>query len=617
MATVTPTDPEPVMIDESKAESSHIIDPEQRMSTNHIHISSRMSSSIKPRNSALSFIGDDSLHQDKDPVRVIEMIRQQTSRGEIEAIKGKTLTFVGIPKVPRWYKSPMNWILIIGSILSFVLLFCPLVEGQPSVQYTAALILFMATLWVTEALPMSITALIPVIYCPIFGIMSAEVISQQYFNNIIFMFLSGFIISLALEHWNLHIRIALFITKLFSKPQTILFGIMFASWFLSIWLSNTAAALMMYTNASALVIALEQQLGKRKMQGFSKACMLGIAFSCSIGGLPSIISSPPNMIMLKLYQSTFANYDVPTITFVNWLLATLPIAIILLVLEWVTFVFIYCPPSANLKIDASYAKNEYKKLGKASYEEWVVGIMFILAALLWLFRSDMAFGDFTIYGWANLFGNPSYITDGTCGMFIALLLFVIPTKKFMTGKNGPDDDKFVMTWETAKKLPWDLVLLFGGGFALAEAVTVSGFGNYLGSLLSGIGQWPLEVAVSVMSIVVCFITSFTSGNTTTSSIVSPIAVGMAIGSHIHPLTLLYPVTLCISCAFLMPIASPPNLIVFTSGRITVMDMFKSGLIITLFAVIVILLCSFFIAPAVFGYDYRVYPSLKNVTSIAF
>ena len=171
-----------------------------------------------------------------------------------------------------------------------------------------------------------------------------------------------------------------------------------------------------------------------------------------------------------------------------------------------------------------------------------------------------------------------------------------------------------MTWESAKKLPWDLVLLFGGGFALAEATEVSGLGEWIGQVLSGIGQWDLIVAVSVMSIAVCLITSFTSGNTTTSSIITPIAINMCFGSKIHPLTLLYPVTLCISCAYMMPIGSPPNLIVFTSGKITMMDMVKHGAVMTIISIVVILLLSFTYVPLIFGYDFTTFPEKLNVTS---
>lgn len=501
---------------------------------------------------------------------------------------------------------------IIGVLCGIILFFIPLNPENPKIQKTLGLLIIMATCWVTDILPLSVTALFPVVMCPLLGICSAKTIAVAYFNDTVFMFMAGFLISLAMEKWNLHIRIALFITSFFSSPRSILFGVMFASYFLAMWISHTAASLMMVANVTALVETLEDHYGKKKMAKFSKAIMIGIAFGCN-SGFGTLIGTPPNMTCGEVFSKSFPHVpgdasSAPEITFTSWLFSVFPGSILLFLAIWGYFAIFYCPSKKELEIDADYCKEEYKKLGKASYEEKIVFVAFIVIALLWLFRADLVIGSFTIPGWSNIFGDlKSYISDATVGMTICLILFFIPTKKSLNRTLEEGDHPCILTWETAKKIPWDLVLLFGGGFALAEACTISGVSVWIGDLLRSLGAWPRFLAITIITLVVMIVTNFTS-NTATASIMMPVMVGIAQQTRINPLLLMVPVALACSCAFLLPMGTPPNLVVFASKRLTMADMVKAGLVVTVMSILVIIFITFVMLPAVYGVDIQSFPS---------
>lgn len=546
-----------------------------------------------------------------DPALLPTIIKKGTSMMEDMGKEKKNLTWCQVFSQVRVIGT------IVGLLLSVIVMFIPIVPDNPKVQRTLGILLLMATCWVTEIIPLSITALFPVVLFPMLGVLSASSVSQQYFNNTIFMFLAGFLLSLAMERWNLHIRIALFITSFFERPRSILFGVMFAAYFLSMWISNTAAALMMVANITALVETLEDHYGKKKMASFSKAVMIGIAFACNIGGFGTLIGTPPNMTFVELFTKAFGNVEgAPDISFSNWLFAVLPCNFLLFLLDWAYFAIFYCPSEKELHIDKGYCASEYKKLGKATYEEKVVFIAFIALALLWLFRADMELGSLTIPGWSNIFGKTiaKYISDGTVGMFIVLLLFLIPTEKCLKRQNKEEDDACILTWNTAKKLPWDLVLLFGGGFALAEACKESGLSSWIGNIMVGMQNWPIFLAVLTMTLLMCVLTSFTS-NTATASIVLPIMIGISQSIQRNPVMMMVPVTIAASCAFLLPIGTPPNLVVFASKRLTMLDMIKAGLVTTVLAVIVIMIITFVTLPSVFKFDINEFPDwAKPVTA---
>ena len=503
---------------------------------------------------------------------------------------------------------------IIGVLVGFIVCFLPIDKQNPKIAKTFGILIIIATCWVTEILPLSVSSLFPVVLFPLFGVLSAGDVSKEYFNDTIFMFLAGFLLSLAMERWNLHIRIALFITSFFERPRSILFGVMFASYLLSMWISNTASALMMVANVTALVETLEDHYGKKKMSGFSKGIMIGIAFACNVGGFATLIGTPPNMVFNKIWNQYFSDKeDAIEVSFSNWMFAVWPTNFVFFLCLWGYFAIFYCPSEKELKIDPGYCKQEYKKLGKASYEEKIVFVAFILLALLWLTRSDMEFSETAKFkGWSNIFGSyKSYITDGTVGMFIVLLLFFIPTQKCLKRQNKADDDACILTWNTAKKLPWDLVLLFGGGFALAAACQASGLSAWIGDKLALLKTWPTFLAVLVITVVICVLTSFTS-NTATANIIIPITVGIAQSTEIHPLIMMVPVTIAASCAFLLPVGTPPNLVVFASKRLTMADMVKAGIIATIMSVIFIMIITFVMLPLIYNFNIDEFPDWAKV-----
>ena len=545
----------------------------------------------------------DSLSAEMDPTLLPTIIKKGSSMLEEDNKKKKILSWKEVFSQKHVIGA------IIGILIGIIVCFLPIDETNPLIAKTFGVLIIVAVCWVTEILPLSVSSLFPVVLFPLLGVLEAEAVSKEYFNDTIFMFLAGFLLSLAMEHWNLHYRIALFITSFFERPRSILFGVMLAAYVLSMWISNTAAALMMVTNVTALVETLENHYGKKKMSSFSKAIMIGIAFACNVGGFATLIGTPPNMVFNRIYNQFFGGKEgAIEVSFSNWMFAVWPSNFLFFLALWAYFAFIYCPSDRELKIDPGYCKSEYKKLGKASYEEKIVFTAFVLLALLWLTRSDMEFSDtFKIPGWSRIFGEyKSFITDGTVGMVIVLILFFIPTKKCLERKNKKDDDSCILTWNTAKKLPWDLVLLFGGGFAIAAACQTSGLSNWIGDKLSLLKNMPVFWSVLLITVVVVILNLFAS-NTATANIVIPISVGIVQSAQIHPLVLMVPVTIAASCAFLLPVGTPPNLVVFASGRLTMMDMVLAGIVTTIMAIACIMLIAFVMLPLVYGFNVSDFP----------
>ncbi|KAK8823370.1 hypothetical protein WA577_002291, partial [Blastocystis sp. JDR] len=563
-----------------------------------------------------SVLGEDPLFSDHDPVALIGIARQGTMGHTLSSSRlAKTLTTITEPQVPvgipfiKRLTSPAAIGALIGTLLAIIVMFIPLDPENKLIQRCAGVLIIMATFWISEVVPLSVTALFPLVLFPLLNIAKAKDVATQYFNDVIFLFFAGFLMSLAMEKWHLDMRIALSIMKFFSKPSSMLFGIMLVSAFLSIFVSNTAAAVMMVNTCKALVESLETRFGKKKVAGFAKSIFLGIAFATAIGGIPTLISSPPNMIFLKDFKERFTAEGTPMLSFSNWLIATLPMSLVLLVCAWGILCFMYCPSSRQLKIDRTYCIEEHKKLGKMSYEEIVVALGFVALSLLWLFRADLAFGSsFRIPGWANLFeGGSSAISDSTVGMFVVLVLFFVPTKKAIKGEpiDNPDDS-FILTWGTAKRLPWDLILLFGGGFALALGSETSGLTTWIGNKMKLLQGMNIYVVVLIMSVAMVIIGVFTS-NTACATIMIPVVTGVALQSGFNPLTLLFPVTCCCSVAFLLPSSTPPNLIAYTSNTFTTSNLLVSGAILSVICIVLFEINTFTIFPWVIGYDPMEFP----------
>ncbi|MCK4762783.1 MAG: SLC13/DASS family transporter [Candidatus Aminicenantes bacterium] len=476
------------------------------------------------------------------------------------------------------------------------IIFFDLEPGHREITYTVAVAFLMAIWWITEAIPLAITALIPLILFPVFGVLDGKAVSTQYINHIIFIFIGGFMVALAMEKWNLHKRIALRILMFFgAQPRFILLGFMLATAFLSMWISNTATTMMMVPIAIAITAKLDELSGKDKIRKFSIGIFLGIAYSATIGGVATLIGTPPNLSFVRIFNIFFP--QAPEISFAKWFFFAFPISIVFLFIAWVILALIFCP-RRGIVLNKQIFAEQYKALGRISFEEKIVLVDFVLLVLLWMFRSNIEIGGFRIPGWSNLLPKSGFINDGTISVAMAFLLFLIPAR----AQRG----RRILEWETAVKLPWNIVLLFGGGFALAAGFKASGLSAYLGEQLKGLGSLPPVLIIACICLFITFLTELTS-NTATAEILLPIMAALAVTLNVNPLLLMIPGTLSCSFAYMLPVATPPNAIVFGTGRIRIPDMARVGFILNLIGVILVTTAVFLIGRGVFGIDLTAAP----------
>ncbi len=498
-------------------------------------------------------------------------------------------------------KTQQIFLLIAPVISILIILFADLDPQNKSVTYCFAIALLMAIWWITEAIPLAVTALLPVALFPLFGVVDGKTISAMYFNHLIFLFIGGFLMAFAMERWNLHRRIALRILILFGiSPGRILLGFMLATSFLSMWMSNTATAMMMVPIALSIIMKLEESLGELQIGKYSIGLLLGIAYSSSIGGIATLVGTPPNLSFARIVSIIFP--EMTEISFADWFIYALPVTILLFAAAWLLLFLMYKPKEGWKNIQLDDFKKEYKALGKAKIEEKIVLILFIVLAFLWIFRSGFNIQSFVIPGWSKLFKNPSYINDGTVAIFIAVLLFIIPSKS--------EKGERIMNWETARKIPWNIVLLFGGGFALAQGFVESGLSVWFGERLAGLANVQPIVLTFANVTMMSFLTELTS-NTATTEMILPILAGLSVTIKINPLLLMIPATLAASLAFMLPVATPPNAIVFGTNRIRVKDMVKTGILLNLLGIIIATLVMYFWGTLVFDIDVSAFPEWAN------
>lgn len=488
--------------------------------------------------------------------------------------------------------------LIIAPIISIlIILFVKLDPERPEITYTFAIALLMAIWWITEALPLAVTALLPVALFPLFGVADGKIISSMYFNHLIFLFIGGFIMAFAMERWNLHRRIALKILIFFGiSPGKILLGFMLATSFLSMWMSNTATAMMMVPIALSIIMKLEESLGKAKIGRYSVGLLLGIAYSASIGGIATLVGTPPNLSFARIVSIIFPKMT--EISFADWFIFAIPVTILLFASAWLLLFLMYKPKESWKNLQINEFRKEYESLGKPKVEERIVFILFIILAFLWIFRTGFDIQSVSIPGWAQLFNTPPYINDGTVAIFIALILFIIPSKS--------QKGERIMNWETANKIPWNIVLLFGGGFALAQGFVDSGLSIWFGEQLAGLANVQPIILTLANVTMMSFLTELTS-NVATTEMILPILAGLAITIKINPLLLMVPATLAASLAFMLPVATPPNAIIFGTNRIKVKDMVKTGILLNITGVIIATLVMYFWGTIVFNIDVTVFP----------
>ena len=474
---------------------------------------------------------------------------------------------------------------VVAPVLALLLiLFGDLDPENPRVTATLAVALLMATWWITEVVPLAVTSLLPVALFPLLGIMDGRAVSSTYFNDTIFLFMGGFLVALAMERWDLHRRIAYKILCATGvSPSRILLGFMASAFFLSMWISNTATAMMMLPIAMAIIKQLDVLMGGKGSGKFSIAILLGIAYSASVGGISTLVGTPPNLSFVRIYHIYFP--DAPEISFYKWLIFALPLAISVFVFIWGFLYVLFRPKKGEWKeVERDIFHNYLKEMGRTTREQKIVFVVFSLLALLWIFRADIDLGSFTLPGWSGLFPESGYINDGTVAIFMALVLFVIPAGKDCVADDGKRS--MLMNWETAVKLPWSILLLFGGGFALATGFKESGLSLWVGSHFAGVASLHPALIILIICLVITFLTELTS-NTATTEMVLPVLAGIAISTGINPLMLMVPATISASMAFMMPVATPPNAIIFGTGRVSVGTMARTGFIINIIGAILI------------------------------
>ena len=462
---------------------------------------------------------------------------------------------------------------------------------RPQINIMAAITVLMAILWITEAIPLAATSLIPFIFFPITGILSSEEIASSYINSIIFLFLGGFLIAIAMEECSLHKRVALKIMTLFGgSPTSIIIGFLVSGAFLSMWISNTATALMLLPIGLAVIQKLENDFGKDKTHNFNVNLLLSIAYSCSLGGVATVIGTPPNMVMIKMLNVLFP--ESPEISFSNWMILAFPISVLMLCTVAILLTKVLFRVNKDIRLDKKFIEEEYKQLGRFSNAEKAVSIVFIATALLWIFRSDILFGFMTIPGWSNLLPTSEFINDGTVAIAMAFLLFIIPSRT---------EKKALLNHIAFNKVPWGIILLFGGGFALAKGFASTGLANFIGEQLSGLSSISPIWVVIITATLVTFLTELTS-NTALTQTILPIAASVSVALGLNPLLLMLTTTISASMAFMLPVATPPNTIIFASGRIRILEMAKTGFVLNIIGVIIISLLVYFLGDLIYGLD---------------
>ncbi len=469
---------------------------------------------------------------------------------------------------------------ILGPILFLVVYNLPFEMISAEADDVLAVAIWMVAWWITEAVSISVTALIPLAIFPLLGIMDMKTVSANYGSPIVFLFFGGFVMALALEKVNLHRRIALNIIRFTgTTPDKVILGFMLATASLSMWISNTATTVVMLPIAlSVIELLINDENGfTSKDRNFALCLMLGIAFSANVGGIATIIGTPPNIVMTGFMEQ---EYDMQ-ISFLKWMLMGVPFSCLIIGLIYFVLVKLIYPsglselPESDKIIDAELAK-----LGKVQKRERRVIIIFLITIFLWIFRSYVN----DLIPFINL-------SNAGISMLAALALFSIPFE-FNKGE-------FSLEWKDTVRLPWGILILFGGGLSLASGLSSTGVIDFIGNMVATSGFNNIFIIASFLILIMLFMTELMS-NVALVAIFCPVVAGIAIGLDYEVLHLMIPVTMASSCAFMLPMATPPNAIIFASGYVKVHEMAKAGVILNLISVLIIILFSLFVIPYLFA-----------------
>jgi solute carrier family 13 (sodium-dependent dicarboxylate transporter), member 2/3/5 len=450
-------------------------------------------------------------------------------------------------------------------------------EAQWAVALVAAL---MATWWISEALPLAATALVPIVLFPAFDVMAPGNVTRAFGNDLIFLFLGGFFIAVTMQRWNLHRRIALHTIRFVGlDPRRMILGFMVATAFLSMWISNTATAMMMLPIALAVLQQSREEAdktGEALAAGFGVTLMLGIAYGASIGGVATLIGTPPNAVLAGMANELYGI----DIGFAQWMAFGLPFSVIMLGIAWVYLVFgRHGRGMSKLPGGHELIARELQEIGTIGRAEQRVLIVFVCVALAWITRGFLPEGML------------NQINDSSIGIAGALALFLLPS--------GEKSGERLLDWETAVKIPWDIVLLFGGGFALAAGFTETGLSEAMATGLEGLAGAPVILMIAACVALVVFLTEVTS-NTATATLFVPLMGALAVATGFHPLSLMAAVAVAASCAFMLPVATPPNAVVFGSRAITVPQMARAGFALNIVTILLTTAFIYWLLPVVMG-----------------
>lgn len=484
--------------------------------------------------------------------------------------------------------------LLVGALLFLAALNWPGLD--PLQRRVAATTALTASLWLTVAIPVGAASLLPAVLFPLLGVIPAREVAPIYLRDLVLLFLGAFVVALGLERWGVHRRIALFVVDTIgSSRRRLVLGFMAASAFLSMWINNTATTLLMLPIVGAVLTRADEEDGGQADARFAWCLLLGVAYSSSVGGMGTPVGTAPNQEFLGQFADRFP--EGPKLTFGDWFLCFGPLPLLFVPLAWLVLTrLVYRFPDPRTGGASEAVAQERRALGPMSTPERRMAAAFAGTALLWVFRADVRLGSFVLPGWSRLLLGPEAsdpawyaqhkndISDATVATMMALLLFLLPSGAGRDEEAKDPGRAFLMDWRTAAKLPWEVLLLLGGGFCLAQGFKTSGLdvviGSEVGPLLEGLPAWGV---VAVVALFVSFLTEVTS-NTATTAVLLPVMAAASVQVGLDPLLVMLPATIAASAAFMMPVATPPNAVVFATRRIPVPKMARAGLVLNLLMV---------------------------------
>lgn len=472
--------------------------------------------------------------------------------------------------------------LLLGPLLFLVILLFVSPDGmsKEAVAVLASTV-WIATWWVTEAVPIPVASLLPIILFPLTGAVEGDAVMTPYADSIIFLFIGGFMIAIAIEKWNLHRRIALSIILMMgTNTERLVLGFIAATGFLSMWISNTATAMMMVPIALAVTSQAKESMrqDQEKMNNFVKATMLGVMYAASIGGLGTLIGTPANMVLASTVKNLY-NID---LSFFTWMMFAIPLVVVILSVAWLFLVKVAFPQEVkHLPSGKAVMEKEKKLLGKPSFEEKLILAVFLFTAFCWVTRT------FLLTKWFPT------LNDTIIAITAGLLLFLLPAKSGQSAR--------LLVWEDARKIPWGILLLFGGGSSIGDAFQSTGLSKWIGQQMTVLDGMNFAIVIVAVIVLVIVLSEFTS-NVATSIMLLPVMASLAVALEVHPYSLLFAAGVATSCAFILPTAATPNTITFATGKIKLWDMMRSGIWMNLFCIVIVTLMVLYFMPIVWDID---------------